>query len=132
MNSSRPQPLREGSIPTIGDDSSVPKSNDSIREPGDFVGMRNHHDGEAVRAIQLQKDAHDLGAGVRIELSSGFVGQKNFRFVDERPCDRYPLLLPAGKLGRQAMFFSGQADQSQHTPGLLVGISGVAALIQQG
>ena len=78
------------------------------------------------------ENSHDLGAGTRIELPGRFVGQQNFRFVDERASDRYALLLSAGKLRRQTVLPSRQTDQSQHALGPLVGISGIAALVQQG
>src|SRR5579872_362767 len=99
---------------TIVDDPSIPKSNDSISEPGDFICMRDHDDGDSMSSVQLLKNVHDLGACMRIELPCGFVGEQNLRIIDERARNRYPLLLSAGELSRQTVFSSRQANQSQH------------------
>ena len=107
------------------DDPSVPKGDDSAGKFRDFVGMRDDDDRDTVRAIEFQENFHDLSARTRIELSGRFVGQKNLRFVDERASDRYALLLSSGKLRRQAVFSSGQTNQSQHALGSSVGIAGV-------
>jgi hypothetical protein len=68
---------------------------------------------------------------MRIELAGGFIGEENFGFVDERAGDRYPLLLPPGELGRQAVLSSRETNQSEHAPGPLVGILGIPAFVQQ-
>ena len=91
-------------------DPSIPEGNDSGGEPGDFIGMRYHEDGDAILSIQPLENSHDLGAGMRIELAGGFVGEQNFRFVDERACNRQPLLLSPRELRGQAALSSRQTN----------------------
>jgi hypothetical protein len=41
---------------------------------------------------------HDLFAGARVQVSGRLVGEEDRRIVDQRPGNRHPLLLSAGKL----------------------------------
>ena len=52
------------------------------------------------RAVERAEDAHDLGAGVAVEVAGRLVGQDERRARDQRPGDRDALLLAAGELGR--------------------------------
>ena len=54
---------RNQSIAVVNDPP-VPESNHSARECGDFIGMCDHDDRDAMSPVQLLKDFHDLGAGM--------------------------------------------------------------------
>src|SRR5579863_9923754 len=84
-------------IRAIVDDPPIPEGDDSARECGYFIRMRYHDDGDSMSPIELLKNSHNLGTGTRIELAGGLIGEKNFRIVDERASNRYPLLLSPGE-----------------------------------
>ena len=102
-----PRRLGRSLCPAIADDPPIPEGNHSARECSYFIGMRYHDDGDAMSPIELLKNSHNLGTGMRIELACGLIGEKNFRIVDQRARNRYPLLLSPGELSRQAAFSSG-------------------------
>jgi hypothetical protein len=57
--------------------------------------MRDNHD-RATGIIERVEQLHDLDAGGRVEVAGRFVGEQERGIVDQRPGDRYPLLLTAG------------------------------------
>ena len=58
------------------------------------VGLMGHeNDRDAFITVQALENAHDLSAGLRIEVSSGLIRQENRRSRDQGPCDRHSLLL---------------------------------------
>jgi hypothetical protein len=59
---------------------------------GDVAVVRDHHDRVRVR-VQLPKEGHDLGAGARVEIAGGFVGEHDRRAAHECPRDRHTLTL---------------------------------------
>jgi hypothetical protein len=64
----------------------------------DFSRVRNKG-GCAAFVVQLFEQRQDLLAALAIEGAGGLVGENHRRVVHQRPRDRYPLLLPAGKFG---------------------------------
>ena len=61
--------------------------------------MCNQHNGNALLAIQLLENRHDLSAGLGVEVARGLIRKDKLRIVDQRTADCDALLLPAGKLG---------------------------------
>src|SRR5258707_1297604 len=82
----------------VADDKPVTKSDDAVRVRRDLIRVGDQDDGYALSAVQLLEDAHDFGASARVQSAGGLVSQQDFRFIDQRPCNRYPLLLAARKL----------------------------------
>src|ERR1700756_3007041 len=75
--------------------------------------MGNKDNRDPAIAVQPLENFHDFVTSPRIELSSGFIGQKNLRVIYQCPCDRHALLLAAGKLAGLAQFTPRQADRGQ-------------------
>src|SRR2546430_613403 len=69
------------------------------RHSGNFRIVRHERDGAALLA-ELAEQLKNHLAGVRIEVARGFVGEDDFRVVDQRAGDGGPLLLSAGELHR--------------------------------
>ena len=55
--------------------------------------------------VDLLQKSHDLHGIMGIQVSCGFIGQKNRRIVDQRPCDGHSLLLSSRKLVRIGFIF---------------------------
>jgi hypothetical protein len=70
---------------------------------GDVRLVRDQQDGDAALLVQLLERAHDLLAGLRIEVAGRLVGQHQRRIAHQRAGDRHPLLLAAGQLVRRAL-----------------------------
>ncbi len=69
--------------------------------PAVFSDVRlvgHQDDRDALLHVQSLEDAHDLGAGLGIQVAGRLVGQDDARLVDQRPRDGDALLLPAGQL----------------------------------
>ena len=72
-------------------------SDNSLRVSGHVRLVRDHDDGLSA-AMQLVKKREDFLAGSAVEISGGFVGQKNGRPCNQGSGDRHALPLAAGKL----------------------------------
>ena len=83
----------------------------------DVVVVGGHHHGGAV-LIDLVQDVHDAGAGDRVKVSGGLVGQQNARLVDDRAGNGDALLLTAGELGWLTVTFIRQTHQLKHARNL--------------
>src|SRR5690606_16272187 len=65
---------------------------------GSDVGLMGHHDNRnAVFPDQFFKTAHDVSAGGGIEVAGRFIRKQDRRCPHQRPRNRHPLLLTAGK-----------------------------------
>ena len=74
--------------------------------------MGHHQDGGAV-AVDPVEELQDLGAGGRVELAGGLVGQEERRPVGQGPGDGDPLHFAAGELGGPVPFPVSQPDVSE-------------------
>ncbi len=54
-------------------------------------------------AVQSRDQLKNQFAGATVEIAGWLIGQQYLRLGDERPCQRQPLLLAAGKLSRTMM-----------------------------
>src|SRR6202022_2268127 len=79
----------------------------------DLTVVRRHQDGRP-SGVDLQEQLDDLPGGRRVEVPGRLIGEKDPRIVDERPRDRDPLLLAAGKLIGELVLFALQADDAEH------------------
>ena len=62
-------------------------------------------------ALQAVKQRHDLDAGLRVEVSGGFVGQDDRRLVHQRARNGDTLPLTAGELIRLVHHAGFHADR---------------------
>jgi hypothetical protein len=65
------------------------------------VGHHQHR--EPLLTVKPADDLHDLGRVLRVQISSGLVGQQDRRLVDQRTRYRNALLLPAGATTQSAV-----------------------------
>jgi len=59
--------------------------------------------GQLVLPVQPRDQFKNQFAGAPVEIAGRLIGQQELRLGDERPCQRQPLLLAAGKLARTMM-----------------------------
>ena len=73
----------------------------------------SHHDDRASLLVKFAQQAQNDFFVDRVEIASGFVGQNNFRVVDQRAGNANTLLLASGKLRRQVAgaVFAGPRDR---------------------
>src|SRR5260370_41967361 len=77
--------------------------------------MGEYEDGDAL-VVESLEHAHDLDAGLTVEISRGLVGQEEGWFVDECPGDGDALLLSSGKLVGMMVGAFGQAVEFESVP----------------
>src|ERR1039458_202655 len=82
----------------VADDKPIPEADDAIRVRSDLVRVCNQDDGDALNAVEPLEDAHDFGAGARVQGAGGLVSKQDFRVVDQRARDGHPLLLATREL----------------------------------
>ena len=58
---------------------------------------------QLVVAVQSCDQFKNQFAGAPVEIARRLIGQQQLRLGNERPCQRQPLLLAAGKLARTMM-----------------------------
>src|SRR5687768_5833098 len=85
---------------------------------GNF-GIVRYQDDRAPFRAELAEQFEDVFARVRVEIAGRFVGENDFRMVDERPGYRYALLLAAGNLHRPMFAAVIEPDQLQRVHGSL-------------
>ena len=59
--------------------------------------MGDDHHRHALR-VEFGQQSHDVFAGLGVQCTGRLIGQYQLRAVDQRACDRHPLLLPARQL----------------------------------
>jgi len=73
---------------------------DAIRDVENAVVVGHQNDGDTLFLGETLHQIHRVATGLLVERRRGFVCEDDLRLPDQRPCDRDPLLLPAGKLFR--------------------------------
>jgi hypothetical protein len=92
------------------DDLSLIHKNDAVcNTPGKTHFMGHHHHRHAV-ASQVGHHLQYFVDHFRIQRGGGLVEEHDFRRHRERPSDGDPLLLAAGKIGREDLGFVGDPD----------------------
>jgi len=59
------------------------------------TGCGSPQSGDPLSPVKFQKNILDFPTCFRIEITRGFISEKDFRFHDERPGNGHPLLLAA-------------------------------------
>src|ERR1039458_9026682 len=79
---------------------------------------------------EILEQLDDFTTGVRIEIAGRFIGQEQFRLVDERAGDGHALLFAAGKFGRPVLHTVLETNPGEQVasarPGLADGSAGHA------
>ena len=89
-------------VPPLPHQHAVVEHDLSLRAGGDQRVMRHHDDGGAL-LMQLAEQVEHNALVAFVEIAGRFVGQHQFRAVDQRPRDAHTLLLAPGQLGGQMM-----------------------------
>src|SRR5262245_60141536 len=97
----------------VADDATVPELDGAARARGHAGGVGDEHDGAAPGPVEAQQQVDDLGAGRRIEVAGGLVGQDEGRPPRHRARERDPLLLAARQLGRVVVRAVGETALRQ-------------------
>ena len=85
--------------PLIACDNSILDVNNAVSVFGDVMLVRDKDNGVAF-ALQSVKQRHNFQAGLRIQVSGGFVRQNDRGFIDQRTGNRDALSLTTGKFIR--------------------------------
>jgi DNA-binding CsgD family transcriptional regulator len=83
--------------------------------PRDLVAVGDDDDRRSV-GVQFPEQVENVGAGHRVEVAGGFVGEDDRRPADEGAGDGDPLLFPAGELLCLVVRSVDQADPIQGFP----------------
>jgi len=75
--------------------------------------MRNHHQRDAMLAVEFQQQVENPLGSDLIEIAGGFVSQYQRRFPYQCPSYGDPLPLPTGQIGRETGFPTRQTHQPQ-------------------
>ena len=100
---------RGSSRALVADDRAVAHVDDALRGAREILVVRDDDDRRAVGVQPLEQRDH-LGAGARVELAGGLVGEEQRRPVGERARDGDALLLAAGQLRRAVALALREAD----------------------
>src|SRR4029077_6923481 len=82
---------------------------DAVTESGVSFGVRDLNDGGAA-LIQALEELHDFFALGRVQVARGLIGQNKFWILDDCASDAHELLLTAGKLVREEIFFADDVE----------------------
>src|SRR5262245_51132383 len=76
----------------------------------DALVVRDEHERDAARRVQLEQEIDDLRAGARVQVARGLVGEEERGRRHERASERDALLLAARELARIVQRALGEAD----------------------
>ena len=96
----------------IRQNNSVAQNDHAFREPRHVQLVRDHDNRDAL-LVELLKNAHDLDAGLAVQISRRLVREQQLRLVHERARDGNTLLLAAGKLVWMMVGARSEADEFQ-------------------
>ncbi len=89
------------------------EKDDSIRIRGGAGVVRDHDDRGVEGFAGIAQEFEDFCAGFGVEVARRFVGEDDFRFVDEGAGDGDPLLLATGELIGFVVAAVGEADEGE-------------------
>src|ERR1035438_1528416 len=104
---------------------------DAVGVFGDVVLVRNEDDGIAF-GVQAIEQGHDLVAGLGVEISGGYIGEDDGRFIDQSAGDGDALPLASGKFVGLVGHARFHADRGQHRLGTFGALFGGNACIDEG
>ena len=68
------------------------------------IWIVRHNNNRLTFPVQVTEDLHDLDTGLAVKIPGRLITEKDFRIVDQCPCDGHTLLLPPESwLGRWAL-----------------------------
>ena len=119
------QPRAQGVEPAhaaalrLAHEAAVPEAHYALGRLGHVLLVGDEHDG-APGPVQLVQHAQHVGAGARVQVAGGLVGQQQVGLGHQRAGHRDPLLLPPGQLGGQVVDPVSQAHllEGLHGPRL--------------
>ena len=85
----------------------------TVQHDGGDFGIVSHQSNSPAFLAELAKEREDRLTSVRIQVSSRFIREDDFRIVYQRPRDGDALLLSAGKLHRPMFHAILQVDHFQ-------------------
>src|SRR6478672_1819176 len=112
-------------------DAPVSHFDDAFAVLRDVGLVRHEYDGDPL-LIQFLKERHDLDRHVAVEIARWLVGEEQRGRRDQRPGDRYALLLAAGQLAGLVIQPIAETDTSQRFRGELLRVFPAAgAIVEQ-
>src|SRR5262245_5750654 len=79
----------------VASDLAVAEDDDAPGVFGDVVLVSDEQQRDAAFAVESLKNIHDFDRSAAVERAGRLVGQDDRRMIDQRPRDRYALLLSA-------------------------------------
>src|SRR5947207_3000540 len=117
-------------LPLVRGDHAVAQRDDPGGVGRNVVLVRDHDDRLAA-AVQVAEHLHQLGAGGRVEVPGGLIGEQDGGLVHERPGDRDPLALAARQLVGPVVHPVAQPDPGERLGGVLAPLAGGLPRIDQ-
>src|SRR5438477_9575733 len=117
-------------LPLVRGDHAVGTRDDTGGVGGNVV-LGRHHDDRLAAAVQVAEHLHQLGAGGRVEVPGGLIGEQDGGLVHERPGDRDPLALAARQLVGPVVHPVAQPDPGERLGGVLAPLAGGLPRIDQ-
>ncbi len=115
----------------VAGDLAVGDADDAVGVFGDAQVVRDEDDGDAALRVQPLEQAHDLRAGLRVEVARRLVGQDDGRLGDQRAGDGDALLLAARQLVGVVLQPVAQPDGFQRLAGPLTPLARTHAGVDQ-
>ena len=97
----------------------------------DVYIVRDHDDRDAL-VVQRPEQLHDLCAGLAVQCAGRFVGEQNFRIIDNGARNGDTLTLTAGKLVGLEIHAVAEPDAFQRANGTLAALLFRHARVEQG
>ena len=95
----------------IGDDLSVAYADRPGCHFRQLLVVRDEYDSLTETLVQRNKRAHDVGSGLRVEISGRLVGEDYMRLCDQCAGNRDSLLLSARELRRKRILLVGDSKR---------------------
>ena len=110
----------------VAQDLAVTQTDDALGVAGDLFLVRDDDD-RLPGGVQFLEERDDLVGRGRVEVARWLVGEQDAGLVDERPCDRDALALPARELVGPVVQALAQAHALECFFGALAGAEPVPA-----
>ena len=101
------------------------------RALGQFQVVRDEHEAEQFRPLQLLEQIDDVGLGVFVEIAGRLVGKQQRRRIDERTGNGDAALLAAGHAAGIRIGAVPQPHTREQIVGARVGLSGIHGASEQ-
>src|SRR5215470_16202127 len=95
-------------------DVAVFQAEDVVGQVDEGLVVGGYQGGDPLGADDREQQAHDLAAGLQVQLAGRLVGDQQLGAAGQGPGDGYALLLAAGQLVRPVRGVLGEPDDRQH------------------